>query len=1130
MNNNNTTLAGAGFENGAILGMWVGRGFDEDVQYVIRRNGALNGIYRHQRNTGTNNWEWVEIKSPDSDETKNTHFGDANCTPDKQYFIKTGPYKPYCVTADPDNPEHVWVGFGGITDWNIPPEPTGRVMYSANGGTTWCDVSRGLPIFGVTKIVYQEGTDDVLYAATDAGVYVWDKYYANATGPDGRWLCFSHNLPNCAITDLEIAQCEGKLRVGMWGRGIWQTDLPKIPAARIRYQEIAANTTWASSRAVNENMVVKSGATLTINNGAVIRLAKNVTITIEPGAKLVADGATLTNACGAMWGGIIVQGSKTLPQDLSSHNNATATSTNQGFVYLNNATIENAYEALRIWNPADGWVQSDDVSAQGGTGGIVRAVNTTFRNNRRSAEFMWYRGFVNGLEKDNLSYFYNCTFTTDDNHRMQHLFHAHVTAWGVRGIKFLGCTFENASTVTEQTSATKLGNGIVTIDAGITVGDYNPSLSIGGNNLRRSEFKNLEHGVYIMEENSIYSTIVTHAKFENCIRAIRNEGVNLCRFTGNEFILGGNPATIPPINGQIQVPTEEGIILHGNMNGFIVEQNKFELATGITTPAHITIGIRSDGTGETNNRVYNNEFTGIDIGNLGNRQNRNSTQAIATGLSYECNDNTDNTFYDFAVTEPDMSDPQYAMAGIRKNQGSLTTAAGNTFCFTGGESDFGDYTGKDVFYYYKTSSTYLPPQFYTYNVIPLPQANQENTCANNYSFPSESNPNGGGCATCISFSGYSAAFSQHKAAHTNYLAAFMALIDGGSIAARMQMVDTISNGNRLKDSLLSYSPNLSSVVLDKTARKGILNDTMKYEVMKQNAEGLNAEIMDYLKNRLNMPGWMLDSIQAARSILSYRSYLADTVQHHQAQKEYAAQNALRAIVEDSAGLNLTLYRQWLDSTDNAWAKKEKVNSYLHEGRLDTVAALLAHLDTTIYNTIADSISYANYKAYVLGYKAWIETDSSVMRFGGSHLQELKGIAALNEHSKGSQRARSVLNFFYDSAYFTPPMLPEVQYGKTDGSDAIVYQPKAAEKQVAKPTVKIYPNPATNSVTVEYSGLEANANLLITNSLGQILEQQRVIETTGKLFLNTTDYQSGVYIIRINTGSEIAMKSKFIIYK
>ncbi|MBL7778661.1 MAG: T9SS type A sorting domain-containing protein [Chitinophagales bacterium] len=221
----------------------------------------------------------------------------------------------------------------------------------------------------------QEGTDDVLYAATDAGVYVWDKYYANATGPDGRWLCFSHNLPNCAITDLEIAQCEGKLRVGMWGRGIWQTDLPKIPAARIRYQEIAANTTWASSRAVNENMVVKSGAILTINNGAVIRLAKNVTITIEPGAKLMADGATLTNACGAMWGGIIVQGSKTLPQDLSSHDNAAATSTNQGFVYLNNATIENAYEALRIWNPADGWVQSDDVSAQGGTGGIVRVVN-----------------------------------------------------------------------------------------------------------------------------------------------------------------------------------------------------------------------------------------------------------------------------------------------------------------------------------------------------------------------------------------------------------------------------------------------------------------------------------------------------------------------------------------------------------------------------------------------------------------------------------------------------------------------------------------------------------------------------------------------------------------------------------
>ena len=97
--------------------------------------------------------------------------------------------------------------------------------------------------------------------------------------------------------------------------------------------------------------------------------------------------------------------------DLSTTNNVTAMSTNQGFVFLNNATIENAYEALRIWDKDAGWVSDDISSAQGGTGGIVRAVNSSFFNNRRSAEFMWYHRIESGVEIPNKSYFTTNHFT-----------------------------------------------------------------------------------------------------------------------------------------------------------------------------------------------------------------------------------------------------------------------------------------------------------------------------------------------------------------------------------------------------------------------------------------------------------------------------------------------------------------------------------------------------------------------------------------------------------------------------------------------------------------------------------------------------------------------------------------------
>ncbi|MBK8657931.1 MAG: hypothetical protein IPN22_03405 [Bacteroidetes bacterium] len=71
--------------------------------------------------------------------------------------------------------------------------------------------------------------------------------------------------------------------------------------------------------------------------------------------------------------------------------------------------------------------------------------------------------------------------------------------------------------------------------------------------------------------------------------------MNLCRFTGNEFDMGGNAASDP---NAILFNIDEGIILH-QATGFVVEQNSF---TNAASPAHVTIGIRADGTGAADNR------------------------------------------------------------------------------------------------------------------------------------------------------------------------------------------------------------------------------------------------------------------------------------------------------------------------------------------------------------------------------------------------------------------------------------------------------------------------------------------------------------------------------------------------
>src|SRR5690606_28660050 len=142
---------------------------------------------------------------------------------------------------------------------------------------------------------------------------------------------------------------------------------------------------------------IEPGATLSISG--VIEMSPTKKIIIKPGGKLVLDGGTLTNsACSEeLWQGIEIWGNHNLPQ----------TAANQGLLIVkNNALIENAENAVTVWKPSD-W---------GTTGGIVEATNSTFRNNRRSIEFLAYQNLqTNGYIAPNRSYFKNCTFEINDD-------------------------------------------------------------------------------------------------------------------------------------------------------------------------------------------------------------------------------------------------------------------------------------------------------------------------------------------------------------------------------------------------------------------------------------------------------------------------------------------------------------------------------------------------------------------------------------------------------------------------------------------------------------------------------------------------------------------------------------------
>jgi hypothetical protein len=80
--------------------------------------------------------------------------------------------------VDPRNANRV---YAAISEFSEYPD-RGRVIVSADGGNSWTDMSFGMGQFQVNQLLYQDGSDEVIYAGTDAGVYRWNK-------AESMWEC-----------------------------------------------------------------------------------------------------------------------------------------------------------------------------------------------------------------------------------------------------------------------------------------------------------------------------------------------------------------------------------------------------------------------------------------------------------------------------------------------------------------------------------------------------------------------------------------------------------------------------------------------------------------------------------------------------------------------------------------------------------------------------------------------------------------------------------------------------------------------------------------------------------------------------------------------------------------------------
>jgi photosystem II stability/assembly factor-like uncharacterized protein len=189
--------------------------------------GGWDGIYRSD-NGGS---KWIKLN-------KDVSTGSLNClviAPSDANYIYAANSSRLFRTADggetwttssaagnitsicvsPRNPEKIWITTSA---------PTNNVKVSTNMGTTFTNIGTGLPSVAARSITVDNERTEGLYVGMNIGVYYKDNV-------NKKWTVHAPGLPLVAVNEVELQQKSRKVRVGTYGRSIWESAMQDVPAS-----------------------------------------------------------------------------------------------------------------------------------------------------------------------------------------------------------------------------------------------------------------------------------------------------------------------------------------------------------------------------------------------------------------------------------------------------------------------------------------------------------------------------------------------------------------------------------------------------------------------------------------------------------------------------------------------------------------------------------------------------------------------------------------------------------------------------------------------------------------------------------------------------------------------------------
>ena len=854
---------------------------------------------------------------------------------------------------------------------------------------------------------------------------------------------------------------------------------------------------------ISGDLVFNAGSNVIIT-GMEFRFGPNANVIIKQGAAVKLYNTTWTSyECdGSMWPGVQVLGTYVSSLTNLQHNHISQSPMqggNQGYLYLSGSKIENAMTAAKIG------------ISPNTAGGIIRTMNSTFRNNRTDVVFLQFHYALgnNTTYLGNKSSFQTTSFVTDAHLKNPQLApNLHVGLNGVDRINFKDCSFLNKTQLSVYSYGSR-GNGIQSWQSSLVVTGQNDTYDGGPIDNSYTTFYGLGYGIkQIGLFGSPYSQLTCHhMEIQRCMYGILN-------YSSDNSLIYQNNFMIPEVPSYYQLNTQNGqyFVVRGiyltNSTGYTIEQNTFNSMDlfYVQEPFPNVIGIWVDNSGENANEIRNNDFNLMKTGIYITKDNLWDADIIShqTGLQLLCNN--------FTNGQADLY--RGSTTTIREDQGGGSNVAGNRFssgvedCFVHGDfiidpnntvytnyfcnsdpntiPDCGSIPGEDT----DGDGIYEPSDDdgdLLYNYVYAGQYSDAE-CPNN--FPQIPGINVTQNPTDIVLQ-LNTVKGQIDVAVTVY----NNVIDQNQKTMLISELDAAFplESQFLRDLLMLSYP-LSNEVLQKVIQKAsLLNPWHFTEVLLANSP-VEKYLLKEIEDAQLLSPFLMSFLYNADTGISMRKLMEMQLTNLATQRDLLLKDLALSCV----------YRSDSDSVVSPNLFAQNLKDLPHRTAAKSFAAYL--LQTGDYNGAVQWISqYPELASLSTLMEYYQNTNGTFADLSQTELSNIWAIA--NDDNNVSQStARGILQAIGETDEEPEPSFP-IQFRS-------LFQSRARHIEQQEPLLGVYPNPVLNEAHISYPmDADGQGVIKVFDTMGREIES-RLLNGKGLININVQNYAAGLYLAKL----------------